>query len=90
MEEKSPRRGTSSSADVVLSHNGAYRGWKGASSAGFCSTLVGFRITAPEETTFHLLHLSLMREYVDYEFSVLRVRTRPSFYAAIESNPGKS
>uniref|UniRef100_A0AAR2L3P3 5'-3' exoribonuclease 1 n=1 Tax=Pygocentrus nattereri TaxID=42514 RepID=A0AAR2L3P3_PYGNA len=30
------------------------------------------RITAPEETTFHLLHLSLMREYVDYEFSALR------------------
>uniref|UniRef100_A0A674PK61 5'-3' exoribonuclease 1 n=1 Tax=Takifugu rubripes TaxID=31033 RepID=A0A674PK61_TAKRU len=30
------------------------------------------RITAPEETTFHLLHLSLMREYIDYEFSVLR------------------
>uniref|UniRef100_A0A674NXE1 5'-3' exoribonuclease 1 n=1 Tax=Takifugu rubripes TaxID=31033 RepID=A0A674NXE1_TAKRU len=27
------------------------------------------RITAPEETTFHLLHLSLMREYIDYEFS---------------------
>uniref|UniRef100_A0A8C4EAX6 5'-3' exoribonuclease 1 n=1 Tax=Dicentrarchus labrax TaxID=13489 RepID=A0A8C4EAX6_DICLA len=30
------------------------------------------RITAPEETTFHLLHLSLMREYIDYEFSELR------------------
>ncbi|XP_062338193.1 5'-3' exoribonuclease 1 isoform X1 [Osmerus eperlanus] len=30
------------------------------------------RITAPEETTFHLLHLSLMREYIDYEFSDLR------------------
>ncbi|KAL7387581.1 hypothetical protein ABVT39_025645 [Epinephelus coioides] len=30
------------------------------------------RITAPEETTFHLLHLSLMREYIDYEFSALR------------------
>uniref|UniRef100_A0A8C7KFW1 5'-3' exoribonuclease 1 n=1 Tax=Oncorhynchus kisutch TaxID=8019 RepID=A0A8C7KFW1_ONCKI len=27
------------------------------------------RITAPEETTFHLLHLSLFREYIDYEFS---------------------
>ncbi|XP_019724925.1 5'-3' exoribonuclease 1 isoform X2 [Hippocampus comes] len=27
------------------------------------------RITAPEETTFHLLHLSLMREYIHYEFS---------------------
>uniref|UniRef100_A0A7N6BE64 5'-3' exoribonuclease 1 n=1 Tax=Anabas testudineus TaxID=64144 RepID=A0A7N6BE64_ANATE len=31
------------------------------------------RITAPEETTFHLLHLSLMREYIDYEFSELRL-----------------
>ncbi|XP_037315324.2 5'-3' exoribonuclease 1 [Pungitius pungitius] len=30
------------------------------------------RISAPEETTFHLLHLSLMREYIDYEFSELR------------------
>ncbi|KAK2502400.1 hypothetical protein MC885_013541 [Smutsia gigantea] len=30
------------------------------------------RICAPEETTFHLLHLSLMREYIDYEFSVLK------------------
>ncbi|XP_037642996.1 5'-3' exoribonuclease 1 isoform X2 [Sebastes umbrosus] len=30
------------------------------------------RISAPEETTFHLLHLSLMREYIDYEFSSLR------------------
>ncbi|KAJ3594424.1 hypothetical protein NHX12_003731 [Muraenolepis orangiensis] len=32
------------------------------------------RITAPEETTFHLLHLSLMREYIDYEFSALRTQ----------------
>jgi len=39
-------------------------------------TLFSFRITAPEETTFHLLHLSLMREYIDYEFSELRVRER--------------
>lgn len=43
-------------------------------SAAFSLTTVVFRITAPEETTFHLLHLSLMREYIDYEFSVLRVR----------------
>ncbi|XP_076050628.1 5'-3' exoribonuclease 1-like isoform X2 [Oratosquilla oratoria] len=28
--------------------------------------------TILEETTFHLLHLSLMREYIDYEFSSLR------------------
>lgn len=32
------------------------------------------RITAPEETTFHLLHLSLFREYIDYEFSEVKVR----------------
>uniref|UniRef100_A0A672GCS8 5'-3' exoribonuclease 1 n=1 Tax=Salarias fasciatus TaxID=181472 RepID=A0A672GCS8_SALFA len=31
------------------------------------------RITAPEETTFHLLHLSLMREYIDYEFAELKI-----------------
>ncbi|CAJ0961649.1 unnamed protein product [Ranitomeya imitator] len=31
------------------------------------------RVFAPEETTFHLLHLSLMREYIDYEFSSLKV-----------------
>ncbi|XP_069753461.1 5'-3' exoribonuclease 1 isoform X2 [Narcine bancroftii] len=30
------------------------------------------RIPAVEDTTFHLLHLSLMREYIDYEFSSLR------------------
>ncbi|XP_073435198.1 5'-3' exoribonuclease 1 isoform X1 [Dendrobates tinctorius] len=30
------------------------------------------RVSAPEETTFHLLHLSLMREYIDYEFSSLK------------------
>lgn len=31
------------------------------------------RSSAPEETTFHLLHLSLMREYLDYEFAELKV-----------------
>ncbi|XP_063077611.1 5'-3' exoribonuclease 1-like isoform X2 [Engraulis encrasicolus] len=30
------------------------------------------RITTPEETTFHLLHLSLLREYIDYEFADLK------------------
>ncbi|XP_077580740.1 5'-3' exoribonuclease 1 [Stigmatopora nigra] len=30
------------------------------------------RVTAPEETTFHLLHLSLMREYINYEFSAVK------------------
>jgi len=34
------------------------------------------RSTAPEETTFHLLHLSLMREYLEFEFGEqLRVST---------------
>jgi len=33
------------------------------------------RSTAPEETTFHLLHLSLMREYLEFEFGELRVWT---------------
>lgn len=27
---------------------------------------------APEEITFHLLHLSLMREYLDFEFDTLK------------------
>ncbi|CAJ0928417.1 unnamed protein product [Ranitomeya imitator] len=36
-----------------------------------CAGLI--RVFAPEETTFHLLHLSLMREYIDYEFSSLKV-----------------
>jgi len=31
------------------------------------------RSTAPEETTFHLLHLSLMREYLEFEFGELKV-----------------
>jgi 5'-3' exoribonuclease 1 len=30
------------------------------------------RIVTAEETTFHLLHLSLLREYLDHEFSDLR------------------
>ncbi|XP_076358060.1 5'-3' exoribonuclease pacman isoform X2 [Tachypleus tridentatus] len=30
------------------------------------------KISTPEETTFHLLHLSLMREYLDFEFSALK------------------
>lgn len=40
----------------------------------FHNAFFSYRITAPEETTFHLLHLSLMREYIDYEFSDLKVR----------------
>lgn len=43
-----------------------------------CFCLFSSRITAPEETTFHLLHLSLMREYIDYEFSALKVRDTPT------------
>ena len=38
----------------------------------FCFCGVSRPVT-PEETTFHLLHLSLMREYLDYEFSPLKV-----------------
>uniref|UniRef100_A0A8C0GM61 5'-3' exoribonuclease 1 n=1 Tax=Chelonoidis abingdonii TaxID=106734 RepID=A0A8C0GM61_CHEAB len=40
------------------------------------------RACAPEETTFHLLHLSLMREYIDYEFSP--VKDKISFQYDIE------
>ncbi|XP_044288700.1 5'-3' exoribonuclease 1 isoform X3 [Varanus komodoensis] len=40
------------------------------------------RACAPEETTFHLLHLSLMREYIDYEFSP--VKDKISFPYEIE------
>ena len=32
-----------------------------------------YRTTKPEKTTFHLLHLSLFREYLDWEFSELKV-----------------
>ena len=32
-----------------------------------------YRPATPEETTFHLLHLSLFREYLDFEFSALKV-----------------
>lgn len=27
----------------------------------------------PDSTTFHLLHISLLREYIDLEFSVIKV-----------------
>ncbi|KAK6177144.1 hypothetical protein SNE40_015305 [Patella caerulea] len=30
------------------------------------------RPATPEETTFHLLHLSLLREYIDYEFASVK------------------
>jgi len=40
------------------------------------------RSTAPEETTFHLLHLSLMREYLEFEFGAcIKVSSTFSFTA---------
>jgi len=39
------------------------------------------RSTAPEETTFHLLHLSLMREYLEFEFGEC-LRVSATFYTA--------
>lgn len=41
------------------------------------------RIPTPEETTFFLLHLSLMREYLDLEFQQLK--TTVSFKYDLES-----
>ncbi len=35
------------------------------------------RIPTPEETTFHLLHLSLLREYLEHEFAELRSASPP-------------
>ncbi|XP_077990094.1 5'-3' exoribonuclease 1-like [Glandiceps talaboti] len=32
------------------------------------------RIPTPEETTFHLLHLSLFREYLEFEFQTLKTK----------------
>ena len=31
------------------------------------------RQTTPDTITFHLLHLSIMREYLDFEFATLKV-----------------
>ena len=39
----------------------------------FAYFLIFHRVTKPEETVFHLLHLSLMREYLDFEFGELKV-----------------
>ncbi len=43
---------------------------------------LAFRSNTPEETTFHLLHLSLMREYLDFEFASVKVSVLniPYFY----------
>jgi hypothetical protein len=38
-----------------------------------CVFFFSFRINNPEDITFHLLHLSLLREYIDWEFESLRV-----------------
>ncbi|XP_048250324.1 5'-3' exoribonuclease 1-like isoform X3 [Haliotis rufescens] len=38
------------------------------------------RPSTPEETTFHLLHLSLLREYLDYEFSAVKKKNLPFPY----------
>ena len=34
------------------------------------------RQTTPDTITFHLLHLSIMREYLDFEFGALKVKCR--------------
>lgn len=47
------------------------------------------RSTAPEETTFHLLHLSLMREYLDFEFgNELKVDYKFISYVVNEGKSG--
>lgn len=43
------------------------------------------KTAAPETTTFHLLHLSLLREYIDHEFSSLRHDSRMNFEYDLES-----
>jgi len=45
-----------------------------------------FRITKPEKTTFHLLHLSLFREYLDWEFSPLKVHVTAGLFIIIIIN----
>ena len=47
------------------------------------SNLFTFRITKPEKTTFHLLHLSLFREYLDWEFSPLKVHVTAVLFVII-------
>ena len=43
------------------------------------------RTVTPENTTFHLLHLSLLREYIDHEFSSLRRCESENFTYDLES-----
>lgn len=47
------------------------------------NNLFTFRITKPEKTTFHLLHLSLFREYLDWEFSPLKVHVTAVLFIII-------
>lgn len=47
------------------------------------------RPTTPEETTFHLLHLSLLREYLAEEFTELRVGHLPRLMVVIPLLPPK-
>ena len=43
------------------------------------------RTVTPENTTFHLLHLSLMREYIDHEFSGLKGPNKLPFEYDLEA-----
>lgn len=38
------------------------------------------KLTAPSQTTFHLLHLSLLREYLAWEFYSVKVRDHFLFF----------
>ena len=53
-----------------------FTGKKTPSSAAAASK----RTVTPENTTFHLLHLSLMREYIDHEFSGFKDQKLPFKY----------
>ena len=43
------------------------------------------RTVTPENTTFHLLHLSLLREYIDHEFSDIKTSGNLSFEYNLEN-----
>ena len=44
-----------------------------------------FRINNPEDITFHLLHLSLLREYIDWEFEPLKVWLNFKLFLSMKS-----
>jgi len=46
------------------------------------------RSTAPEETTFHMLHLSLMREYLEFEFGELQVLVSHGYVVLVQNWAG--